>query len=288
MLTNKEFYKKVANQYTALLSTYTAEGQCYRVDLRLRPDGTLGEVAISEEGARAYYSERARDWEKQMLIKARISAGESEPGAALLEFVEPLIYQSSLDFRAVEAVSETRQRISEKLAAKRGAQGGLDVKLTPGGIRDIEFLVQCLQRLHGGREQWVRHGGTMFALFRLRDKGFLSDGEYARLSAAYQFLRYLEHRLQMEEDRQTHTLPNTSGASGPAGSQDAGGRQRRPAGWRGPAAAPPGAPGRGARDLRPRGARSPATRRRRRRGARAAPRGAGTPPADRNLARAAR
>ena len=209
VLTNKEFYKKVANQYTALLSSYTAEGQCYRVDLRLRPDGTLGEIAVSEEGARLYYSERARDWEKQMLIKARISAGESEPGATLLEFVEPLIYQSSLDFRAVEAVSETRQRISEKLAARRGGHGGLDVKLTPGGIRDIEFLVQCLQRLHGGREQWVRHGGTVFALFRLRDKGFLSDGEYARLSAAYSFLRYLEHRLQMEEDRQTHTLPNS-------------------------------------------------------------------------------
>ena len=207
VLTNKEFYKKVANQYTALLSSYTAEGQCYRVDLRLRPDGTLGEVAISEEGAATYYSGRARDWEKQMLIKARISAGESEPGAALLEFVEPLIYQSSLDFRAVEAVSETRQRISEKLAAKRGAQGGLDVKLTPGGIRDIEFLVQCLQRLYGGREQWVRHGGTMFALFRLRDKALLSDTEYARLASAYQFLRYLEHRLQVEEDRQTHVLP---------------------------------------------------------------------------------
>ena len=209
VLTNKEFYKKVANQYTELLSTYTAEGQCYRVDLRLRPDGTLGEIAVSEEGARLYYSERARDWEKQMLIKARLSAGESEPGASLLEFVEPLIYQSSLDFRAVEAVSETRQRISEKLAAKRGAPGGLDVKLTPGGIRDIEFLVQCLQRLHGGREHWVRHGGTVIALFRLRDKGFLTDGEYARLSAAYSFLRYLEHRVQMEEDRQTHTLPNT-------------------------------------------------------------------------------
>jgi glutamate-ammonia-ligase adenylyltransferase len=207
VLTNKEFYKKVANQYTALLSTYTAEGQCYRVDLRLRPDGTLGEVAISQEGAIDYYANRARDWEKQMLIKARISAGESEPGAALLESVEPLIYQSSLDFRAVEAVSETRQRISEKLAAKRGTHGGLDVKLTPGGIRDIEFLVQCLQRLYGGREQWVRHGGTMFALFRLRDKGLLSDGEYARLAAAYQFLRYLEHRLQVEEDRQTHVLP---------------------------------------------------------------------------------
>jgi [glutamine synthetase] adenylyltransferase / [glutamine synthetase]-adenylyl-L-tyrosine phosphorylase len=207
VVTNKEFYKKVANQYTALLSSYTGEGQCYRVDLRLRPDGTLGEIAVSEEGARAYYSQRARDWEKQMLIKARISAGESEPGASLLEFVEPLIYQSTLDFRAVEAVSETRQRISEKLAARRAAPGGLNVKLTPGGIRDIEFLVQCLQRLHGGRDAWVRHGGTVMALVRLRDKGFLSDGEYARLSAAYTFLRHLEHRLQIEEDRQTHALP---------------------------------------------------------------------------------
>src|SRR5579871_3678659 len=207
-ISNKEFYKKVANQYTLLLSSYTAEGQCYRVDLRLRPDGTLGEVTISEEGARTYYRERARDWEKQMLIKARVSAGEPEPGAALLEFVEPLIYQSSLDFRALEAVSETRQRIAEKMAAKRGAATGLDIKLMAGGIRDIEFLVQCLQRLHGGREQWIRHGGTMLALFRLRDKQLLSDGEYARLAAAYQFLRCLEHRLQMDEDRQVHTLPD--------------------------------------------------------------------------------
>jgi glutamate-ammonia-ligase adenylyltransferase len=208
VVTNKEFYKKVANEFTALLSAYTAEGQCYRVDLRLRPDGTGGEICISEEAARVYYSERARDWEKQMLIKARISAGDAGPGLALLEAVEPLIYRSSLDFRAVEAVSETRQRISEKLASRRRrSQDGLDVKLTPGGIRDIEFLVQCLQRLHGGREQWVRHGGTLFALFRLRDKDFLSDGEYARLVAAYEFLRNVEHRLQMEEDRQTHAMP---------------------------------------------------------------------------------
>jgi len=206
-ITNKEFCKKIANEYTALLSTYTADGQCYRMDLRLRPDGTMGEICISDEGARRYYVERARDWEKQMLIKGRVSAGEAEPGGGLLEFVEPLIYQSSLDFRSVESVSETRQRISEKAAAKKRASRGLDVKLAPGGIRDIEFLVQCLQRLHGGREPWVRHGGTMFALFRLRDKRLLSDADYARLATAYQFLRYVEHRLQMDEDRQTHTLP---------------------------------------------------------------------------------
>jgi glutamate-ammonia-ligase adenylyltransferase len=206
-ISNKEFYKAVANQYTSLLSAYTGGGQCYRVDLRLRPDGTLGEICMSKDGAMTYYQERARDWEKQMLIKARVSAGDTGPGEALLEFVEPLIYQSTLDFRAVEAVSEARQRISEKMALRRGSPGGLDVKLAPGGIRDIEFLVQCLQRLHGGREPWVRHGGTMLALFRLRDKGLLSASEYAEMASAYQFLRTIEHRLQMDEDRQMHNLP---------------------------------------------------------------------------------
>jgi len=205
-VTNKEFFKKVANQYTELLSTYTAEGQCYRVDLRLRPDGRYGEVCISLDGARSYYKQRGRDWELQMLIKARISAGEPEPGRALLDDVEPLIYSTTLDFRAVEAVSETRARIHEKLAAKRG-ESGLDIKLTRGGIRDVEFLVQCLQRLHGGREPWLRHGGTQFALFRLRDKLLLSSSEYARLAQAYEFLRKVEHRLQFDEDRQTHRLP---------------------------------------------------------------------------------
>ncbi|PYT27372.1 MAG: glutamine-synthetase adenylyltransferase [Acidobacteria bacterium] len=204
-ISTKEFFKKIANRYTELLSTYTPEGQCYRVDLRLRPDGRLGEVCISLEGAVNYYKHRARDWELQMLIKARVSAGEPDTGRELLEFVEPLIYSTTLDFHAVEAVSETRARIHEKLAAKK-VDAGLDIKLTRGGIRDIEFLVQCLQRLHGGREAWVRHGGTLFALFRLRDKSLLSGWEYARLASAYQFLRNLEHRLQFDEDRQTHTL----------------------------------------------------------------------------------
>ncbi|MGA2327766.1 MAG: glutamine-synthetase adenylyltransferase [Bryobacteraceae bacterium] len=206
-ITNKEFYKKAANQLTGLLSTYTSAGVSYRVDLRLRPDGRLGEICTSLEGAKSYYQNRARDWELQMLIKARVSAGEREPGAELLEFVEPLIYSSTLDFSVVESASVTRERISEKLAARRGASRGFNIKLAPGGIRDIEFLVQCLQRLHGGREKWVRHGGTMLALSRLRDKDLLSATEYSRLGEAYQFLRALEHRLQFYGDRQIHALP---------------------------------------------------------------------------------
>src|ERR1700733_798666 len=207
-----EFFKIAANRITDMLSTYTPEGMCYRVDLRLRPDGRFGEVCHSLEGAKQYYASRGRDWELQMLIKARVAAGATRPGRQLLEFVEPLIYRTTTDFRTIEAVSETRARIHEKLRLEKERQTkppGADVKLAKGGIRDIEFLVQCLQRLHGGREPWVRHGGTLLALSRLRDKELLSPTEYTRLALAYQFMRHLEHRLQFDEDRQTHTLPDT-------------------------------------------------------------------------------
>ena len=207
-----EFFKAAANRMTDMLSTYTEEGSCYRVDLRLRPDGRFGEVCHSLDGAKQYYASRGRDWELQMLIKARVAAGDPRPGRQLLEFVEPLIYRTTTDFRTIEAVSETRARIHEKLRLEKERQTkppGADVKLAKGGIRDIEFLVQCLQRLHGGREPWVRHGGTLLALSRLRDKELLSSIEYSRLASAYQFMRHLEHRLQFDEDRQTHTLPDT-------------------------------------------------------------------------------
>lgn len=205
---NQEFFRRLATQYTELLSSYTTEGMCYRVDLRLRPDGRLGEICLSLDAAKRYYGSRGRDWELQMLIKARVAAGDTAPGRELLEFVDPLIYATTLDFSAIEAVSAARVRQHERLAQKqrRGPQE-IDVKLCEGGIRDVEFLVQCLQRLHGGRERWVRHGGTMLALSRLRDKALLSATEYARLASAYQFLRTLEHRLQFADDRQTHSLP---------------------------------------------------------------------------------
>ena len=161
-----------------------------------------------------------------MLIKARVAAGDPEAGRELLQTVEPLIYSTTLDFSAVEAVSATRERISEKLSKRRLGKSAFDVKLAPGGIRDIEFLVQCLQRLHGGRVPWVRHGGTMLALSRLSDKDLLSAAEYGRLIAAYRFLRNLEHRLQFAEDRQTHTLPTVAARSGSAGAEKC-----RPRSW---------------------------------------------------------
>lgn len=207
MLSNKEFFAKLAQRQAHFLGAYTTEGICYRVDLRLRPEGSLGEIAISRTAAEDYYRVRARDWELQMMIKARVVAGESEPGLALIQMVEPLTYRTTTDFSAIEAVSATRVRWNEKLATRKLQGAATDVKLTRGGIRDIEFLVQCLQRLHGGREKWVRQPGTMIALSRLHDKGLIKGSEFDALMEAYVFLRHLEHRLQVMEDRQTHALP---------------------------------------------------------------------------------
>jgi [glutamine synthetase] adenylyltransferase / [glutamine synthetase]-adenylyl-L-tyrosine phosphorylase len=207
-ITNKEFFKKVANELTNLLSAYTPAGQCYRIDLRLRPEGSHGEVCISLAAAKEYYAKRARDWELQMLLKARVAAGDERLGQDLLETVEPLIYSTTLDFSTVETMSATRERIGEKIRRKSARRNEIDVKLTRGGIRDIEFLVQCLQRLHGNRESSIKDQGTLSALARLHQSDLLSTTEFSRLAHAYRFLRKLEHVLQFEDDRQTHALPS--------------------------------------------------------------------------------
>jgi glutamate-ammonia-ligase adenylyltransferase len=209
-ISNKEFILELAKRLTQLLSMMTAEGCCYRVDLRLRPDGTMGELVLPLQAALEYYHRRARDWELQMLIKARPTAGATTLGRAFLKIVEPLIYQTTTDFSNVERVAETRDRIQQKL--RRRSKPGINVKLARGGIRDIEFLVQCFQRLYGGKDSWVRSGGTLFALHRLRDKGYLSLQDYGRLDSGYQFLRTIEHLLQVEDDRQVHTLPSSAAA----------------------------------------------------------------------------
>lgn len=203
---NHDFYQQLATRMTKLLSLMTAEGFCYRVDLRLRPEGAAGELVCSLDGAVAYYNGRARDWELQMLIKARPAAGDRKLGATLLTMVRPLIYNTTTDFSLIERVSESRDRIQRR-RRQRGRTQMVDVKLERGGIRDIEFLVQCLQRLHGGKDPFVRSGGTLFALHRLHEKGRMSSSDYATLSSAYQFLRTCEHRLQMLDNRQTHELP---------------------------------------------------------------------------------
>lgn len=210
VISNKEYFVALARAITRTITQVTPHGLVFRVDLRLRPEGEQGDLAISLKSAAEYYEHRARDWELQMLIKARHSAGDALLTREFLREVEPYIYRSPADFEAIESVLWAREKISQKLRESRGE--AIDVKLHRGGIRDIEFLTQCLQRLHGGRDPWVRSGGTLFALRKLNDKGWLSDRDYAALTSAYEFLRKLEHRVQLEMGQQTHRLPGEPAA----------------------------------------------------------------------------
>lgn len=205
-ITHKEYFIQLAGQITGLITAPQPEGRIFRVDLRLRPQGREGEAAHSLSAALDYYRHRARDWERQALVKARHSAGDAGLAREFLREVQPLIYRG--DGQALDSVLAARQGMSDKLHRHRSR--ALDVKLGRGGIRDIEFLAQCLQRLHGAQDPWLRSGATLFALQRLADKGWLSSRDQGALSRAYHFLRVVEHRLQLERDQQTHRLPENA------------------------------------------------------------------------------
>ncbi len=207
---NQDFTKQLASRLTKLLSVMTPEGFSYRVDLRLRPEGRAGELVVPLSSAAQYYFKRARDWELQMLLKARPVAGDLRLGREFLDLVTPRIYRTTTDFSQVEKLAETRDRMQAQ--RRRRGPGLTDVKLDPGGIRDIEFLVQCLQRLYGGQDRFLRSGGTMYALHRLREKGYLATADYSRLFNAYRFLRKVEHRLQLADNKQTHEVPRADAA----------------------------------------------------------------------------
>ncbi len=209
-VSNKEYFVRLAQAITRDLTEPTAAGQAYRVDLRLRPEGDQGDLTLGLDAALDYYGHRARDWELQMLIKARHSSGDARLTRAFLRGVEPFVYGSPADPAAITSVLLSRARIARRLEEEHPE--ALDVKLHPGGIRDVEFLTQCLQRLHGAREPWVRSGGTLHALRKLNDKELLSDRDYAALTSAYEFLRRVEHRIQLDRGRQSHRLPHDPAA----------------------------------------------------------------------------
>ena len=214
-ISNAEYFVRLSQAVLKLITEVTPEGAVFRVDLRLRPEGKGGDVATSLPAMLDYYRTRAREWERQMLIKARCSAGDIEAGRRLLRQVQPLIYRSEFNLAAVEAVLNARQEMTRNL--QRRAAGAThaaewNVKLSPGGIRDIEFLTQCLQRLYGGADPWLRSSSTLVALQRLHDKGHLTGRDFFRLGSAYQFLRKVEHRLQLRDGLQRHTLPEAPDA----------------------------------------------------------------------------
>jgi glutamate-ammonia-ligase adenylyltransferase len=209
-LAASEFFLRLGQRILQSIAGLTPEGAVFRVDMRLRPGGGEGDLVISLPAALAYYREGAREWELQMLLKARATAGNELLVREFVQAVESALYRDEMHFDVVESVLNSREQMDQKLETRRDAR--VDVKLSPGGIRDIEFLVQCLQRLHGRNDRWVRSRGTMLGLQRLTDKGYLAPRDHHALASAYQFLRLVEHRLQLDQGQQTHQVPEDRAA----------------------------------------------------------------------------
>ena len=201
-----EYFNRLAERLVRNLSTATAEGHLYRVDTRLRPESGAGPLAMAAGTMLTYYESRGELWERQMLIKARPVAGAMEFGERFIGQLEPFVYpRTSFDHPGASVA-----RIKARIEAVIGDVA--NVKLMAGGIRDIEFIVQTLQLLNGGRTRAVRERGTLAAIGKLRDHGLLSPGEAAELTSAYTLYRTIEHRLQTMLNTQTHTLPDQDGA----------------------------------------------------------------------------
>ncbi|MDT5269834.1 MAG: [glutamine synthetase] adenylyltransferase / [glutamine synthetase]-adenylyl-L-tyrosine [Acidobacteriota bacterium] len=204
-MTNREFFVKLAERVTRIVGSPAGEGAAYRVDLRLRPHGRDGALAVSLDEALRYYREKAHAWELQMLIRARAAAGSQGLFARFAEGVRGRVYgREQTVAQALADVRLAKQKIDRFHAEE---SRGFNVKLGRGGIREIEFIAQALQLAHGGHDAWLQAPHTLISLGRLAERGLIDARERSELSNAYDFLRTVEHRLQMEQGLQTHTVP---------------------------------------------------------------------------------
>lgn len=207
---------RYARRVVALLSENTSEGYVLRVDLRLRPASEISPLAVSKGAALAHYQGAALAWERAAFIRARAASGDIAAGEAFLEEIGPFVWRSHLDFGAIEEIRELTRRIRESYDGPRIVGPGFDLKRGQGGIREIEFFAQTHQLIHGGRDRSLRLRGTRAALDALSFAGRISPEDAAILGAGYDRLREVEHRLQMVNDRQTHSLPEGAALDGVA------------------------------------------------------------------------
>ena len=205
VISNRAYFARLAEQLIGALTAMTEEGTVFRVDLRLRPEGTGGPLALPLAAYRAYHQTRGALWERQALIKARVAAGDERVGQAFLDLAREIVYRPGMEREALGEIRAMKNRIDRRLRAR--GQQERHVKLGVGGIRDIEFHIQALQLLYGGQDPWLRERNSLRALHRLAERGYLSWEESGRLAHAYVFLRTIEHRLQLLHALQTHTLP---------------------------------------------------------------------------------
>ncbi|WP_337176532.1 bifunctional [glutamate--ammonia ligase]-adenylyl-L-tyrosine phosphorylase/[glutamate--ammonia-ligase] adenylyltransferase [Paludisphaera sp.] len=206
-VSNAEFFARMSAEIVRLLSDHTAMGFAYRVDMRLRPEGDQGVLARSLDATLNYYVSRGRTWERQALIKCRPIAGDPELGAAFIAAVTPFVYRRYLGAAEIAEIKSLKRRIEQRTASAGLAD--FEVKTGRGGIRDVEFVVQFLQLLHGGEYPSVRVVNTLEAIERLERAGSLTAEERGVMDRAYRFLRRVEHRLQILFDRQTHEMPRS-------------------------------------------------------------------------------
>jgi [glutamine synthetase] adenylyltransferase / [glutamine synthetase]-adenylyl-L-tyrosine phosphorylase len=202
------FFVRVTQGLSRLLQQRTGDGYVFRVDLRLRPDPASTQVAISIESALHYYEREGRTWERAAMIKARPCAGDARAGEALVAEIAPFVWRKHLDFAALADVHDMKRQMQTFRGQSEIAVEGHNVKIGRGGIREIEFFAQTQQLIAGGRHPQLRVRPTLEALNVLASSNWITFEARDELTAAYQFLRRVEHRLQMVADEQTHTLPD--------------------------------------------------------------------------------
>jgi glutamate-ammonia-ligase adenylyltransferase len=207
-ISNQDFFIRLGRRLIASLNDMTSDGYVFRVDMRLRPYGESGPLAMSFPMLREYFINQGREWERYAWIKSRMVAGPRAEGAVLAEQIaQPFVFRKYLDFGAYESMRGLHSQIRQEVSRRELHE---NIKLGPGGIREIEFIAQVFQLIRGGRDADLRVRPTLEVLQRLREKRQLTEKTVAELAEAYRFFRNLEHRLQYLDDLQTQTLPQTA------------------------------------------------------------------------------
>ncbi len=209
--TRLEGVSRLIQTFKRHLEAASEDGFAYRVDLDLRPEGRRGVIANSLEAALAYYESFGAEWERQVLLRLRYVGGPQRVADSFLRAIEPFVYRRLIDPAAIERVREMKQRI-ERERRSAGKDLEADLKEGPGGIRDVEFLVQALQLFYGGRRSEIRGGNVPMVLRALAEVELLPDSTAESLREAYLWLRRAEHCVQMVEERQTHRFPRDDAA----------------------------------------------------------------------------
>lgn len=203
-ISNEEFFVRLCRRLITVIGATGSEGMIFRVDLRLRPYGENGPIVMDFDSMEDYYQEQGRDWERYALIKARIIAGEKEAGENLLERLKPFVYRRYLDFGAIDSLRDMKKKIDLQVRQKEMKS---NIKLGPGGIREIEFFAQIFQLIRGGVIPVLQEREVIKVLKFLSDKKYIPEDTLNELENAYYFLRIVENHLQEFSDTQTHDLP---------------------------------------------------------------------------------